>query len=159
MSKIMRSTQQKTDPPAPPSEARVPIASVPPVSTKSQRVLTPEQIKVRRGHLIKQWEDKEKERLLYVEQNKIEFFKPIEPYQSKIFELIHGGKSVIALHGANGIGKTVLGSVVVGSACLGIQPWDKGDTRWGRRAVRARIICSDWEKHAETVIVPKLKEW
>jgi hypothetical protein len=90
---------------------------------------------------------------------KIEFFKPIDPYQSKVLEHIHNGKTVVTMQGANAIGKTTVGAVVVGSACLGIQPWDGKDTRWGNKPVRCRILCTDWEKHAATVVVPKLKEW
>lgn len=92
-------------------------------------------------------------------KRKIEFFKPIEPYQTKILEYLHAGKKVITLQGANSIGKTVLGVNIIGSACLGIQPWDKRETVWGRKFVKCRILCSDWEKHAKDVIVPKLKEW
>ena len=95
----------------------------------------------------------------YIEENKIHFFKPIEPYQTKILEYLHAGKKTITLQGANQIGKTVLGSVIVGSFCLGIQPWDKKETIFGRRSVRGRILCSDWEKHAATVIVPELQTW
>lgn len=104
---------------------------------------------------------KEKEELAekIKETRKIEFFKPIEPYQTKVLELLHAGKKVITLQGANSIGKTILGCNIIGSACLGIQPWDGMETVWGRKVVKCRILCSDWEKHAKDVIVPKLKEW
>ena len=95
----------------------------------------------------------------YRETHRIEFFKPIEPYQTKILEYVRAGKKTITLQGANQIGKTVLGSVLVGSWCLGIQPWDKEETIFGRRAVRGRVLCSDWEKHAAEVVVPELKIW
>ncbi len=108
---------------------------------------------------VKDLEEKREAEQKAKDARKIEFFKPIEPYQTKVLEHIQEGKMVVTLQGANGIGKTVIGAVVVGSACLGIQPWDKQDTRWGRAPVRCRILCSDWEKHAATVVVPKLKEW
>jgi hypothetical protein len=131
-----------------------------PVSRETDRSKwTPEQIGARKKELLEkdaEWAEKEKQ---YMEQNKIEFFKPIDPYQTKILEHLHSGKKVISLTGGNGIGKTTLGAVIVGSACLGIQPWDKADTAWGNRPVKVRILCADWEKHAATVIVPKLKEW
>jgi len=94
----------------------------------------------------------------YRGRNRIEFFEPFY-YQAKILEHIRSGKRVVTLQGGNGVGKTVLGAVVSGSACLGIQPWDKGKTVWGEKAVKVRVLCADWEKHAATVIVPKLKEW
>ena len=113
----------------------------------------------RRAELLGEIEEDNKRIEKYRVENKIEFFKPIEPYQTKILGHIYAGKTVITLQGANGIGKTVIGAVIVGSACLGIQPWDKRETVWGRKPIKARIICSDWEKHAATVIVPSLKEW
>ena len=94
----------------------------------------------------------------YEGRNKIEFFKPLY-YQQRVLDYIKAGKKVVTLQGGNGIGKTVLGAVVVGSACLGIQPWDKGPTIFGEQAVKCRILCADWEKHGATVVVPKLKEW
>jgi len=105
----------------------------------------------------------EKERE-YKKNNKLEFFRPIEPYQTKIFEYLYGGKKVVTLQGGNAIGKTHLGAAVIGSACLGVQPWDGKDPVWAwglnkkRKAVKCRILCTDWEKHAKTVMVPKLKE-
>lgn len=107
------------------------------------------------GEVIPKWDKRMEE---YEGRNKIEFFKPFV-HQARVLEYIHAGKRVVTLAGANGVGKTVLGSVVVGSACLGIQPWDKGPTVWGERPVRVRVLCTDWEKAAGTVIVPKLKEW
>lgn len=121
--------------------------------------VTPETKEARLEALYKRRDELDEQMAKYREQNKIEFFKPIDPYQSKILEHIHAGKTVVTLQGGNGIGKTTLGAVVVGSACLGIQPWDKSETRWGRGPVKVRILCSDWEKHAKTVIVPKLQEW
>lgn len=98
---------------------------------------------------------------LYREQNKIEFFKPIEPYQVMFLEHLYSGRKVISLVGGNGIGKTTLGAVVVASACLGVQPWDGKvlPAPLSKPPIKVRIICSDWEKHAGTVIVPKLKEY
>lgn len=121
--------------------------------------LTSSEYQVRRVELLEKLRVVEEQEQKYVEENRIEFFKPIEPYQSRVLGLIHAGKKTVTLQGANQIGKTVLGAVVVGSFCLGIQPWDGGDTIFGRKVVRGRIICSDWEKHASTVIVPELKRW
>ena len=107
---------------------------------------------------VEKWRMEKEE---YKNRNKIEFFKPIEPYQTKIIEHIHNKKKVILLAGGSGIGKTTLGAVIVGAACLGIQPWDKRvmPAPLDKPPIKARIICTDWEKHAETVIVPKLKEY
>jgi len=95
----------------------------------------------------------------YREGNLIEFFEPIEPYQTKIIEYIQAGKKTVTLQGANQIGKTTLGAAICGSFCLGIQPWDGKETIFGRRPVKGRILCSDWENHAAKVIVPELKKW
>lgn len=100
-------------------------------------------------------DEQEKE---YKETHRIEFFKPFY-YQEKILKALHAGKKNLTLQGANQIGKTVLGAVVSGSASLGVQPWDGMETVWGRRPVRGRILCSDWEHHAREVIVPELKHW
>jgi hypothetical protein len=120
--------------------------------------LTPEQIDARLEELRIGMAEDDAKLAAFREGNKIEFIKPIEPYQTRILEYLHAGKKIISLVGANGIGKTHLGAMIVGSACLGIQPWDLKPTVWGKRPVKCRIICSDWEKHAATVIVPKLKE-
>lgn len=121
--------------------------------------LDPETKEARLEALYKRRAELDEQMAKYRDEHKIEFFKPIEPYQSKVLEHLHAGKKIIMLQGGNGIGKTVLGSVIVGSGCLGIQPWDKQETIWGRRPVKVRILCTDWEKHAKTVIVPKLQEW
>src|SRR3972149_10106955 len=81
------------------------------------------------------------------------------PYQVRFLEFLNAGKKIITLQGANGIGKSLMGAVSIGAACLGIQPWDRKETIWGRRPVKCRILCTDWEKHADTVIVPELKKW
>ena len=102
----------------------------------------------------------------YENSHKIEFFKPIGtdpkdmPYQVKFLEHLHNGKKIISLVGGNGIGKTTLGAVIVGAACLGVQPWDGRDlpVPLEKPPIKVRILCSDWEKHAN-VIVENLKTW
>lgn len=117
--------------------------------------LTREQKLAEARRVEAEWEKKVAD---YEATHKIEFFKPFY-YQERVLEHIHAGKKVVTLQGGNGIGKTVLGACIVGAACLGIEPWSKQETIFGRRPVTVRILCSDWEKHAATVIVPKLKEW
>jgi hypothetical protein len=112
----------------------------------------------RLAEIVKREAELDKQIKEYEDTHRIEFFQPFF-YQEKVLEHIHGGKKVVTLQGGNGIGKTVLGACIVGSACLGIEPWSKKETIFGRRPVTVRILCSDWEKHAATVIVPKLKEW
>jgi len=102
----------------------------------------------------------------YESTHRIEFFKPIglgdgeTPYQTKVLEHLHNGKKIISLVGGNGIGKTTLGACIVGSAALGIQPWDgkKLPAPLDKPPIKARVLCSDWEKHAN-VIVECLKHW
>lgn len=56
---------------------------------------------------------------------------------------------------------TVMGAVIVGSACLGIQPWDKRllPVPIDKPPIKVRVLCKDWEDHARGVIVPELKRW
>lgn len=89
---------------------------------------------------------------------KIEDWKPW-PHQQTALNYLHAGKKVILVQGGNRIGKTVFGVCVVGSACLGIQPWDGKPTAFIDLPVRARILAVDWEHHAREVIVPALYEW
>lgn len=91
-------------------------------------------------------------------ERKIESWHPW-PHQKGAFDYFLQGRKVILLQGGNRIGKTVFGVCVVGSACLGIHPWDGTPTIFGPVPVRARIIAVDWEHHAREVIVPVLKEW
>lgn len=108
---------------------------------------------------------KQKERYLllerqYKESNKIEFFKPLE-HQQLVLDKLADGKKVVLLQGANRIGKSVIGAVVTGAFGLGYYPWIEGKpaTPFGKKPLKMRILCSDWEHHAGQVIVPKLKEW
>lgn len=94
----------------------------------------------------------------YQKDNKTEFFKPLW-YQQKIIDYLHSGKKVVLLQGANQIGKTILGANLVASFVMGKQGWDKKPSIFGERKTRGRIICKDWEHHANEVIVPVLKEW
>lgn len=98
----------------------------------------------------------------YKQTNKIEFWQPWL-HQQRCLEFIRAGKRVVLLQGSNRIGKTVLGAVICGAACLGVQPWDGQATilgaNTGTQPVRVRIICCDWEHHAAEVVVPTLKEW
>ena len=129
-----------------------------PLPTFDFSALTQDEIDARLDKLRKEIAEDDEKLAAFREGNRIEFITPIAPYQTRVLEHLHEGKKIITLVGANGIGKTHLGGMIVGSACLGIQPWDGKETVWGRRQVKCRIICSDWEKHAATVIVPKLKE-
>ena len=94
----------------------------------------------------------------YRETHRTEFWKPF-PHQKKALELLYQGKKTILLQGGNRIGKTVFGVNVIGAACLGHQPWDNKPTVWGNTPIQARIICVDWEHHANNVVVNALKEW
>ena len=91
--------------------------------------------------------------------NRIVFFEPFA-HQARIIELLHAGKKVLLLQGANRIGKTVLGACLAGSFAFGVQPWDGKQTVFpAGKPTKGRIICVDWEHHAREVVVPKLKEW
>lgn len=94
----------------------------------------------------------------YTETHLSEFFKPL-PYQQKILDFIHSGKRTIGFVAANQTGKTTLGANIVAMFALGFQPWDKKPSPFGDRKIAMRLICSDWEKHSQNVIVPELRKW
>ena len=119
--------------------------------------MKPEQYEARKQELLEEIAEIQRREEQYRKDNAIEFFEPW-PYQNRILDYIDIGKMVITLQGANGIGKSHLGGFILGSAGLGVRPWDGKPTRWGRNPVKMRVICSDWEKHADKVIVPKLHE-
>lgn len=123
-------------------------------------------IQERKADHAKRTAENDRAMVEYENTHRIEFFEPIGtnpddiPYQVRFLEHLHNGKKIISLVGGNGIGKTTLGAVIVGAACLGLQPWDGKELPWplNKPPVKVRILCSDWEKHAN-VIVENLKTW
>jgi len=112
----------------------------------------------RRAILEKKIRDLEEKIRSHAGARKIEDWVPWT-HQQKALDFVHAGKKVVLVQGANRIGKTVFGSCLVGSLCLGIEPWSGEPTIFGKIPIRARIIAVDWEHHAKEVIVPALKEW
>lgn len=100
----------------------------------------------------------EKEKAIYISENQIEFFEPLE-HQSKVLDFVHKGKKTIILQGANQIGKTITGVAISSVCAIGYEPWSGEKSVFGKPPTKTRIVCSDWEHHAKEVIVPKLKEW
>lgn len=99
-----------------------------------------------------------KQKEIYIENNKIKFWQPW-PHQQKVLDFLNQGKKTVLLQGANRVGKTGLGVNFVGACCRGYQPWDDKSTIFGGSPIVCRILCADWEHHAQQVIVPALKEW
>jgi predicted transcriptional regulator len=97
----------------------------------------------------------------YEDTHGSQYFKPFE-YQERFLDLITAGKKVSLIQGANQIGKTLIGCILVDTFanCRQAFEWkDKAlENVFGNRPVRIRIVASDWEHHANEVIVPKLKE-
>lgn len=97
----------------------------------------------------------------YRQSNGSQFFKPFD-YQERFLDLILNGKKVVLIQGSNQIGKTLIGCVLIDTFanCKQSFEWrDKAlENVFGNRAVKIRIICSDWEHHANEVVVPKMKE-
>lgn len=106
-------------------------------------------------------EAKEIELLEKMKRHKIEngskYFRPF-PHQRKFIELLHGGKKIGVFQGGNRIGKTFLAACLVDSFARGVQEWDNRPSVFQGRPTKGRIICADWEHHANEVIVPRLKE-
>lgn len=86
-----------------------------------------------------------------------EFFKPLR-YQQLLIDYLWAGKNRLLFQGANQIGKTLLGSALVDSFARGVQAWDGRESIFKGQPTKGRIICTDWEYHADEVIIPKLKE-
>lgn len=87
-----------------------------------------------------------------------EYFKPL-PHQQQILDFYFAGKKILILQGAGQIGKTLLGGNFVQANCLGYLPWDKEKKTLFTPPIKVRIICTNWERHAAGVIVPKLYEY
>lgn len=94
----------------------------------------------------------------YKENNKLEFFEPME-HQARALELLKRGKKTVLLQGANRIGKTTFIAVVLGVSCLGYEPWSGEKSIFGGKPVRCRVVGVDWEHHVKEVLVPKFHEW
>lgn len=90
-----------------------------------------------------------------------EYFKPFD-YQERFLDFIVGGKKVVLFQGSNQTGKTLIACILMDTFgnCRQAFEWrDKAlEKVFGNRPVRMRIIASDWEHHANEVIVPKMKE-
>jgi len=95
---------------------------------------------------------------IYRNTHKIEFWQPL-PHQARALEYFLNGKKTVVLQGGNRIGKTVFWVNVVGACCLGYRPWDRGPTPFGRKPIRCRVLCVDWETAARDMIIPAMKEW
>lgn len=93
----------------------------------------------------------------YQKEHGSEFFRPL-PYQKLLIDYLRAGKKRLLLQGGNQIGKTLTGANLVDSFVSGRQAWDGKKSIFGNRPTKGRIICTDWEYHANGVIVPKLKE-
>jgi len=95
----------------------------------------------------------------YEEEHKIEFIQ-LFPYQKKALDLLDAGKKTVLLQGGNRVGKTLFGCLFVISECLGVRPWAPNEkTLWEGKPIDCRILCEDWEFHAQQVIVPELIKW
>ncbi len=95
----------------------------------------------------------------YKNQNKSKYFKPFW-YQQKILDFLRIGKKTVIFQGANQTGKTILASNIVDSFVNGKERWNEDKiSLFEGRPTSGRIICAEWEHHANEVIVPKLKEW
>lgn len=95
---------------------------------------------------------------LYKDTHGAEFFKPL-PHQQKMLDFYYAGKKILILQGAGQIGKTIFGCNFVQANCLGYLPWDKTKKTLIPPPIKVRVICTNWERHAAGVIVPKLKEY
>ncbi len=93
----------------------------------------------------------------YKKNNGSEFFRPLK-YQQLLIDYLWAGKKRLMLQGANQIGKTLTGSALVDSWARGVQAWDGRESIFQGKPTVGRIICTDWEYHADQVLVPKLKE-
>ena len=95
---------------------------------------------------------------LYKDMHGGEYFDPL-PHQQKMLDFYYDGKKILILQGAGQIGKTIFGVNFIQANCLGYLPWDKTKKTLITPPIKVRIICTNWERHAAGVIVPKLKEY
>ncbi len=94
----------------------------------------------------------------YRDSNKMEFFRVL-PNQERAFNYLREGKTTVILQGANRIGKSTFVAILLGSSCLGYEPWSGKKSLFDGKPIKARVIGVDWEHHIKEVLVPKFEEW
>jgi hypothetical protein len=128
------------------------------------------------GDIIEASEEELNEQLIAIKRLKLEnlqkmksyqashgskYFEPFD-YQEDFLDMIVQGKKVALIQGANQIGKTLIGSILIDTFgnCRQAFEWKNGALNkvFNGRPVKIRIIASDWEHHANEVIIPKMKE-
>jgi hypothetical protein len=110
------------------------------------------------------------------------FFKPFAsirremPYQQMVLDHFHNGKNIVVFPAPNKVGKTGMSANIIGSWCLGYEPWNPvkethekatlvGDEWYHASSlgksppVRIRITGEDWTHSVGQTIVPELKKW
>lgn len=94
----------------------------------------------------------------YRETHQSQFFVPL-PYQQQVIDYIHQGKTIVVFQGGNRIGKTLTGANIMSSLVEGRELWENGKPSIFKLPVRIRILCEDWRKGADDIIIPALKKW
>ena len=130
---------------------------------------TKEQLLREYEELCRQERINEQKKAAYRRDNKIEFFTlprevggiPANPLQADLLEAWKDYRyETFTYSGANRIGKTTILSIIAFCVMFGRWPWSGERIPFPHSKPRkVRLIGQDWEKHIQTVLVPRLKEW
>lgn len=102
----------------------------------------------------------------YRDGNLLEFFdKPPNPGPNPLqAELLEAWQDqiykVFAYLGANRIGKTTIGTIIVFCTMFGKFLWNGQRLHFPHNKPRkTRVVGQDWEKHIKSVLIPELEKW
>lgn len=130
--------------------------------TPEQRTRLEEQLREVKSQKIALLEQKQK----YQQDNAIEFITTpprmgFNPPQSRIIQAFEDPRyQIFVYNGGNRAGKTTLGAWLTISIMMGEWPWNGHKIIFPHNKPRKiRVIAQEWEKSAQTVIIPKLHEW
>jgi len=102
-----------------------------------------------------------KNRQVFMDTNRIDFFTRPNPVQKELLEAWKNPKlKVFTFTGGNRIGKTTIGVIIAFATLFGHWPWDGSFLPLQQsRPRRVRYVGQAWESHIKDVVQPALEHW